>query len=153
MKGRIPTHIPGMDELINGGFPEGTINLLTGPPGSAKSLFGMHYIYNGARYEDEPGIYLTLEESRNSILRAATSYGLDIETFEKEGKSYLIDLGKMRVECSSAEELEWLLLEPCSFLCLTTAKTTKILLSFTVLALPTICVTRKRLRNGKRAPT
>ncbi|MEA3558380.1 MAG: ATPase domain-containing protein [Candidatus Thermoplasmatota archaeon] len=107
MKGRRPTHIPGMDELINGGFPDGTINLLTGPPGSAKSLFGMHYIYNGARYEDEPGIYLTLEESRSSILRAATSYGLDIESFEKEGKSYLIDLGKMRVECSSAEELEW----------------------------------------------
>ncbi|MFO8050907.1 MAG: ATPase domain-containing protein [Thermoplasmatota archaeon] len=107
MNKRISTHIPGLDELINGGFPDRTINLITGPPGSAKSLFGMQYIYNGARHEDEPGIYLTLEESRDSILRAASSFGIDMETFEKEGKNYLIDLGKMRVECSSAEELEW----------------------------------------------
>jgi KaiC/GvpD/RAD55 family RecA-like ATPase len=107
MTDRKATHIPGLDELINGGFPDGTINLITGPPGSAKSLFGVEYLYNGARFDDEPGIYLSLEESRESILRAANSYGLQLETFEKEGKAYLIDLGKMRVECSTAEELEW----------------------------------------------
>ncbi|MFW3146885.1 MAG: ATPase domain-containing protein [Thermoplasmatota archaeon] len=107
MRGRSPTHIPGLDELMNGGFPKGTINLIAGPPGSAKSLMGMHYIHNGAMFEDEPGIYLSLEESRDSILRAAASYGMNLESHEKEGKLYLIDLGKMRIECTSAEELEW----------------------------------------------
>ncbi|MGA1821060.1 MAG: ATPase domain-containing protein [Thermoplasmatota archaeon] len=107
MKNRIPSHIPGLDELINGGFPSGTIALVSGPPGSAKSLLSMQYIYNGARYEDEGGIYLTLEESRESILRAANSYGMDMEEFEKEEKIFLVDLGKMRMECSSAEELDW----------------------------------------------
>ncbi|MGA1793796.1 MAG: ATPase domain-containing protein [Thermoplasmatota archaeon] len=107
MTQRKATHIPGMDELMNGGFPDGTINLITGPPGSAKSLFGIEYIYNGARFDDEPGIFLSLEESRESIVRASIAYGLDFSGFEKEGKVYLIDLGKMRVECTTAEELEW----------------------------------------------
>lgn len=107
MKNRKATHVPGLDELIGGGLPDGTINLVTGPPGSAKSLFGMQYIHNGAVMENEPGIYLTLEESRESILRAAGSFGLDLASLEKEGRIYLTDLGKMRVECTTAEELEW----------------------------------------------
>ncbi len=107
MKGRKATHIPGLDELICDGLPEGTINLITGPAGSAKSLMGMHYVYNGAKYDNEPSIYLTLEESRDSILRAAKAYGMDLEKLEKEGKVYLVDIGKMRVECTASEELEW----------------------------------------------
>jgi len=107
MEGRISTHIPGLDALIGDGFPEGTINLLTGPPGSAKSLFGSQFIYNGARFDKQPGIFLTLEESRESVLKAAECFGMDLKKLEKEGKIYLVDLGKMRTECSSAEELEW----------------------------------------------
>ncbi len=107
MNDRKGTHIPGLDELIKGGLPDGTINLITGPPGSAKSLFGIEYIYNGAKFDDEPGIYITLEESRDSILRASKIYGIDIESYEKDGKIYLVDLGKMRMECTTSEELEW----------------------------------------------
>ncbi|MGA1866714.1 MAG: ATPase domain-containing protein [Thermoplasmatota archaeon] len=107
MTGRKATNIPGMDELISGGFPEGTINLITGPPGSGKSLFAMEFIHNGARFDNEPGILISLEESRDSIIRAASGYDIDLTSLEKEGKTYLIDLGRMRVECSASEELEW----------------------------------------------
>ncbi len=107
MNTRKATHIPGFDELVGGGFADGTINLITGPPGSAKSLFGVHYLVNGAHMDDEAGIYLTLEESRESILRAARGFSIDLESLEKEGKLFIVDLGKMRMECSSAEELEW----------------------------------------------
>jgi len=107
MNNRKATHIPGLDELIGDGLPDGTISLITGPPGSAKSLFGLQYILNGAMNENETGIYLTLEESRDSLIRASRSFGMDLEKLEKEGKIYLVDLGKMRVECSTAEELEW----------------------------------------------
>lgn len=107
MRDRKETYIPGLDELIGGGFPEGTLNLLTGPPGSAKSLFGIHYAYFGARNGNDPTIYLTLEESKDSILRAARTYGMDLEDPNLEGRSYLVDLGKMRAECTTAEELDW----------------------------------------------
>jgi len=107
MKDRVTTYIPGLDELIENGFPRGTINLLSGPPGSAKSLFGIQYVHNGAKYANEPGIYISLEESRANIIRAGESYGMDLEALEKDEKLYIVDLGKMRMESSSAEELEW----------------------------------------------
>ncbi|HHD16522.1 MAG TPA: hypothetical protein ENK47_07415 [Euryarchaeota archaeon] len=107
MAERKGTHVAGLDELIGGGFPEGTVNLVTGPPGSAKSLMGIHYVFNGVNVDGDTGIYLTLEESRDSITRAASAYGMDLNSLEKEGKLYLIDLGKMRMECTSSEELEW----------------------------------------------
>lgn len=107
MKGRKATHIPGFDELVGGGFAEGTINLLTGPPGSAKSLFGIQYLVNGAEVDGETGIYLSLEEGRDSIFRAAKGFSLDLETLEARGKIFIVDIGKMRMECSSTEELEW----------------------------------------------
>jgi len=107
MDERVPTHVPGMDELIGGGFPKNTINLVLGPPGSAKSLFGFHYVHNGAVHENEPGIYLTLEESRDNVFRAAESFGMDLQKLEVEGKLYVIDLGKMRAETTASEELDW----------------------------------------------
>lgn len=106
-KDRVASYVPGLDELIGGGFPEDTITLISGPPGSAKSLFGIQYIHNGAQEEKVPGIYLTLEESRESIIRAANAYDMDLEALEERGDLYLVDLGKMRVECSASEELDW----------------------------------------------
>lgn len=107
MKDRVTTYIPGLDELIENGFPRATINLLSGPPGSAKSLFGLQYVYNGAKYASEPGIYMSLEESRTNLIRAASAYGMDLESMEQAGKLFIVDLGKMRMESSSIEELDW----------------------------------------------
>ena len=107
MKDRSPTFIPGMDELIENGFPNSSINLISGPPGSAKSLFGIHYIHNGAKYTNEPGIFLSLEESRSNILKAARSYDIDLEAMEREGRIYIVDLGRLRMESSSSEEMDW----------------------------------------------
>ncbi|MDG6225371.1 MAG: ATPase domain-containing protein [Candidatus Thermoplasmatota archaeon] len=107
MKDRVTTYIPGLDELIENGFPRATINLLSGPPGSAKSLFGLQYVYNGAKYANEPGIYMSLEESRSNLMRAASAYGMDLESMEQAGKLFIVDLGKMRMESSSIEELDW----------------------------------------------
>ena len=104
---RKATGIPGMDELMEGGFPERTLNLVTGPPGSAKSLLGLQFVYNGAKKESEPGIYLTLEEGRDNMLRALKRYNMDLESYEDQGLIHLVDLGMMRIECSTAEELEW----------------------------------------------
>lgn len=103
---RLPTGIVGLDDLIEGGFPENTVNLVVGPTGSAKSLFGAQYIYNGAKYFDEKGIFLTLEESRENVLRAVRNFDMDFEGYEKEGKVNLIDFGEIRKSCDTEEELK-----------------------------------------------
>ena len=103
---RVKTGIIGLDELIGGGFPNNTVNLLAGPAGSAKSLFGMKYIYNGAVEYGDTGIFVTLEESRASILRASNAYGLDLEGLEKSGKLHLMDFGEMRTDMDMTEEMK-----------------------------------------------
>ncbi|MBI5000868.1 MAG: hypothetical protein HZB92_04990 [Euryarchaeota archaeon] len=101
---RVPTGIHGLDELIGGGLPEKSVNLVSGPAGSAKSLLAMQFIYNGIKDYGEPGIYLTLEESRENILRAMSSYGMNIERYEKEGTLILLDMSEIRRRCDVSEE-------------------------------------------------
>ncbi|MFH1442772.1 MAG: ATPase domain-containing protein, partial [Candidatus Micrarchaeota archaeon] len=60
--GRVPTGIPGLDELIEGGFEKGSVILVVGDTGTGKSTFAMQYLYNGATKYKEPGVYLTFEE-------------------------------------------------------------------------------------------
>ena len=60
---RVETGISGFDSLIEGGFVPGAANLVTGPAGAAKSLFGLTYLYTGATKHDEPGLYVFLRGS------------------------------------------------------------------------------------------
>lgn len=92
---RIKTAIKGFDELIEGGYIKNTVNLLAGPAGCGKSLFGMQFIYNGVRLYDETGIYITLEEGSENIRLSMMSHSMDIEKFITEGKLYIIDLGEV----------------------------------------------------------
>ncbi len=80
--------------MMEGGFPEGTVNLLKGPAGSAKTLFGLQFIQGGIE-RGEKGLFLSLEESRENMRRAVESFSLDWEPYET-GKAYLIDYGELR---------------------------------------------------------
>jgi len=102
---RVPSGIPGFDELIQGGFAENTVNLISGPPGSAKTLFALSFIYYGAKNYNERGLYLTLEEGREKTERAMKSYGMDYESLEIANKFQLFDFSAIRKECSAEEEL------------------------------------------------
>jgi KaiC/GvpD/RAD55 family RecA-like ATPase len=64
---RVPTGIPGLDELIQGGIPRGASILLSGGPGTGKTIFCLQYIYNGALKYNEPGIFISFEEGRKNL--------------------------------------------------------------------------------------
>jgi len=91
---RVPTGIKGMDQLIGGGFPKHSLNLISGAAGSGKSLFALQYLWNGARVGDV-GAYIALEEGRASVERAAANFGL-VLSGEVGGKLHLVDLGEIR---------------------------------------------------------
>ena len=99
---RIKTGIKGFDELIEGGFVEKTANLITGPAGSGKSLFGMQFIYNGVRLYNETGIYITLEEGSDNIRNTMLTYDMDIEKYINEGMLYIIYLGEVEKDPSKS---------------------------------------------------
>ncbi|MDI6807071.1 MAG: ATPase domain-containing protein, partial [Candidatus Aenigmarchaeota archaeon] len=53
---RTSTGIPGLDKLIEGGYPKGSVVLVSGGPGTGKTLLGLQFIYQGAK-ANEPGVY------------------------------------------------------------------------------------------------
>lgn len=75
---KVPTGIPGLDDLLNGGIPEGNLTLLSGPPGTGKSTFGLQFLINGAENEQK-GMYISLGEARERIIRNLREYGWDID--------------------------------------------------------------------------
>ena len=103
---RCHTGVPGLDELIEGGFPVNTVNLVAGPAGSTKTLFGLHFIYSGAKDYNETGILLTLEERKESIRKAMECFGMDVEKYEKKGKLILVDVGKIRTKLRSDKDIK-----------------------------------------------
>ncbi|MEA2037749.1 MAG: ATPase domain-containing protein [Nanoarchaeota archaeon] len=89
MVNMVKTGIPGFDEILKGGIREGSSVLLTGPPGTGKTILGIQYIIGGAK-RNEPGIYITSEERVDDIRDYATSLGFNIEEYEKKGLITLI---------------------------------------------------------------
>jgi circadian clock protein KaiC len=76
---RVPTGIAGLDRLIEGGFPKGRSILVTGDPGTGKTIFGLQFLMEGLA-RGEKGIYVAADEGPLDILEQAASLGWDFET-------------------------------------------------------------------------
>ena len=63
---RIPSGIAGFDDLIEGGFKMGSINLLAGSAGSGKTTFSIQFLIEGIK-RGEAAVYITFEEKREKL--------------------------------------------------------------------------------------
>ena len=80
---RIHTGIEGLDNLIEGGIPEGWGVLLTGPTGTGKTTLAVQYLYNGYIEYNEPGVYISLEEDVQDIVQVMASFDFDLNALQK----------------------------------------------------------------------
>jgi len=103
MVDRLPTGVEGLDRIIQGGFPRGTVNLVSGPAGSGKTLLGLHFVYTGAALYGQNVVYLSLEESRNGLDKVLEAYGMETAALESNGKFTLLDLGELRLGVKTTE--------------------------------------------------
>jgi len=87
---RVKTGIPGLDEMLHGGFLPQTANLVEGAPGTGKSTLGMQFIYNGITKYDEPGLIITFEEFPQQYYHDAESFGWDFRKLEAQGRLKVI---------------------------------------------------------------
>ncbi len=83
---RIPSGVPGLDDLIEGGFPESSSILVSGGSGCGKSIFCLEYLYYGAKEFNEPGVYITLEEGPHNLWWNMQRFKWDLLPLEKENK-------------------------------------------------------------------
>ena len=82
---KVSSGIPGLDELLGGGFEQGGTTLILGDSGSGKTTFLAQFIYNGATQFDEPGVILSFEESNTSIAKHMRGFGFDFKALEEKG--------------------------------------------------------------------
>src|SRR5215213_1595734 len=88
---KLPTHIAGFDHVACGGLPAGRTTLVTGSSGSGKTVFGAQFLAEGIRHANQPGVFVTFEESVADLRRNISSLGWDIEKWEAEGKWTFVD--------------------------------------------------------------
>lgn len=86
----MPTGIPGLDQLLDGGIIRGNSLLIEGPPGSGKSTLGVRILYEGAVKFNEPGLLITFEEFPRQIYAEALNCGIDLQQLEDAGKFRII---------------------------------------------------------------
>jgi KaiC/GvpD/RAD55 family RecA-like ATPase len=74
--------IPGLDEMIEEGIPDGYAILVTGGPGTGKSTFAMQFLYEGEKKFGEKGLYITFEEEPDNMRRNFSKYGWELDDIE-----------------------------------------------------------------------
>ncbi|WP_211264005.1 circadian clock protein KaiC [Streptosporangium amethystogenes] len=87
----MPTGINGFDHVALGGLPANRSTLVSGTTGSGKTLFAIEFLARGIMRFNEPGVFVTFEETAGHIRRNSASLGFPIERWEDEGKWAFVD--------------------------------------------------------------
>lgn len=104
---KIQTHIEGFDELLGGGIPKGHIILLGGAPGTMKSSLAYNILHGNSIIHKVRGAYISLEQSRASLLQHMESLGLKYKDIEEY--ITIVDMAYMRKELVDVESKDsWL---------------------------------------------
>ena len=86
---RVGTGIDKLDGIIDGGLPRKSITLVSGPPGSGKSIFCFQFLYEGVKKGDKC-LFFTLDKKVNSIIIQAKKLGFDFQpAMEKKLAKFL----------------------------------------------------------------
>ncbi len=70
--------MPGLDDILHEGLPEHRLYLIQGEPGVGKTTLAMQFLLEGVR-RGEPGLYISLSETKEEIEMVARSHGWDLE--------------------------------------------------------------------------
>ena len=103
---RVRTGIDGLDGIIDGGLPEKSITLVSGPPGSGKSIFCFQFLYEGVK-KGEKCLFLTLDKKVNGLLIQAKKLGFDFQSAmeKKLAKFLFLNVNKKLVYESMINEI------------------------------------------------
>jgi circadian clock protein KaiC len=88
---KAPTGIAGFDEITGGGLPRGRATLLSGGPGSGKTILSLGFLVHGARDCKEPGIFVAFEETSKRIALNAGGFGWNIAELQRKKALFFMD--------------------------------------------------------------
>ncbi|PIU21483.1 MAG: hypothetical protein COT15_01950 [Candidatus Diapherotrites archaeon CG08_land_8_20_14_0_20_34_12] len=76
---RTKTGVNGLDTILYGGIPKGNLVVLSGDPGSGKTITSIEFLYRGAMKFNEPGVFISLELEEKDIIKTAAGFGWDLQ--------------------------------------------------------------------------
>ncbi len=89
---RIKTGIEGFDALVEGGIPLGSVILLSGTPGTGKTIFGLEFLYKGANESGEKCLYVTFEEKEGELKGQASQFGWNLDKLRESGNFQILSI-------------------------------------------------------------
>ncbi len=87
----LKTGIPGMDDLLGRGILKESIITLSGPTGCGKSTFAMQFLVEGALKFQEPGLYISLEDSKQALFLHMSGFNWELEKMESTKQLFFLD--------------------------------------------------------------
>jgi circadian clock protein KaiC len=104
------TGISGLDEITEGGLPEGRPTLICGGPGCGKTIMAMEFIVKGATVYNEPGIFMAFEEKAEELAENVASLGFDLEKLQRTKKLRIdyVHIDRSEIEETGEYDLEGL---------------------------------------------
>ena len=100
--------------IIKNGFPEGTLILVAGEPGTGKTIFTSTIIYNGLEKFGEKGMYISLSETKNDFYSEMDRLGMNFKKYEETGLFKFMDLVAVTPDVIE-KEIEVIMKEILSF--------------------------------------
>ena len=86
---KCPTGIKGFDQITEGGLPKNRTTLICGSAGSGKTLLGLDFLIKGASNYNEPGIFMSFEETEDELYKDVASLNLDLQGLVSQKKILL----------------------------------------------------------------
>ena len=87
---KCPTGIKGFDEITEGGLPKNRATLFSGSTGTGKTLLGIDFLINGAIHYNEPGVFMSFEETEEELYEDVASLNLNLQKLVSQ-KRILLD--------------------------------------------------------------
>ena len=93
---RVKSGIPGLDALLDGGFPAGKVVLILGEPGTGKTILCSQYLHWGASQIEEKGVYVGLNEPKPRFMTEMNALGMDFTRLENDSRFAYVDATEVR---------------------------------------------------------
>ncbi len=102
----VHTGIPGLDDLMEGGFDRGSVTLISGKTGTGKSIFSLQFAYTGAVSYGESTLYITTEETSEYLKKQAARFGWDLTALEKSKKLMIMSFDPFDIDLLTTKILD-----------------------------------------------
>ena len=98
--------IAGLDEITGGGLPKGRPTLICGGPGCGKTMLAMEFLVRGATQFDEPGVFMSFEETAEDLVQNVASMGFELDALISSGRIFVDEVRVVRSEIEETGEYD-----------------------------------------------